>query len=127
MSKFSEYLSLIPKGLKNPEALIEGWANEIKLQFGTLREDEREEILRRRVICNTCPFNSINAKASPEYKELYGVNYKTNREDLHCAHCSCPVASKTASLTSDCGITSYNAIHQDKQIDLKWKVYKNER
>src|SRR6185437_16497077 len=114
MSKWVEYLKLLPKGFTNGEKIIEGWSNEIKLQFGTLEEDEREEILRRRVICNACPFNSINAQSSPEYKELYGVNYKTNREDLHCAHCSCPISSKTASLTSDCGITSYNLSHKDK-------------
>lgn len=123
MSKIVEYLKLLPKGVINGEKILEGWQNEIKLQFGTLQEDEREEILRRRVICSACPLNSINAQVLPEYKELFGIQYKTKRDDLHCSICACPIQSKTASLTSECGLTDYNIKNSDNVQELKWTKY----
>ena len=125
MSKFKEYLKLLPKGIGNFENIIEGWYNEIKLQNENLPEDEINEILRRRVICNQCPLNSVNAQSSKEYKDLYGKSYTTDRPDLHCSCCGCPIVAKTASLSSDCGLMDYNKEHKDKEQILKWRKYKN--
>ena len=41
MSKFTEYLKLIPKGLKNPQQVLEGWINDYN--FDNLPKEEVEE------------------------------------------------------------------------------------
>jgi hypothetical protein len=126
MSKFIEYLKLIPKGLQNPELIVEGWLKDIQLEYGDLPKDEIEEIVRRRAICNDCPLNSIKAQTSKEYKDLYGENYKTERTEFHCSCCGCPINKKSASLHSDCGLTYYNSNHPDNTQILKWNKYKND-
>jgi hypothetical protein len=116
MSKLTEYLKLIPAGIDNLPAVVEGIRNNVKLENGTLTQDEEDEIIRRRLICSTCPFMSLNAVAAG--------TYKTNRTDAHCTMCGCPIKTKTASLASDCGIATYNARNLDNQLQLKWEKYK---
>lgn len=123
MSKYLEYIKLLPKGLANIDKVFEGIVNETKLKYKTLSEDQQEEIIRRRVICQACPLNSINALESKEYKDLFGVNYKTDREDEHCSICSCNIALKTSSLGSDCGLSYYNETHPDNIQELKFTKY----
>lgn len=123
MSKFTEYLALLPKGLKSAKKIIEGVSNDVKLENGSLSKDKQDEIIRRRLICSMCPLNSINAQSSKEYKELFGKNYETKREDLHCSVCSCNIKLKTSSLDSDCGLTDYNEQHPENLQELKWKKY----
>lgn len=117
MSAIMEYLKLIPTVIENKEKIIEGIANNIKSNFGTLPEDEQKEIARRQLICKECPFNSSNAVSNP------ALNYKSNRFDEHCIHCGCNIQLKTSSLLSNCGIEIYNANHPDKQIPLRWEAY----
>jgi hypothetical protein len=123
MSKWSEYLRLLPEGLKNIPSIIEGVLNDVNLEYGSLDEDKREEIVRRRIICKGCPFMSENAKTSPEYKELTGSNYHTDRDDEHCTFCGCPIDTRTAALSKPCGINSWNRNHKDKPLTLKWEPY----
>jgi hypothetical protein len=123
MSKYLEYIKLLPKGLANIDKVFEGIVNETKLKYKTLSEDQQEEIIRRRVICQACPLNSINALESKEYKDLFGVNYKTDREDEHCSICSCNSILKTSSLGSDCGLSYYNETHPDNIQELKFTKY----
>lgn len=115
MSRLSEYLKLIPDGVKNLGGVIEGLRNELKMANGTLDEDEQDEIIRRRLICSTCPFMSKNAAKS-------GI-YATQRLDEHCIHCGCPIDTRTASLTSPCGIATYNKKHPEAPMELKWTSY----
>lgn len=117
---FQEYLRLVTLGLKNPKLVISGWLNYIKENVGNLPEEDVKIILDRRIICSTCPFNSLNAKDSPEYKQLFGEHYTTNRSDEHCSVCTCPLAAKTASLDSNCGLEDYNEEHPDNLQILKW-------
>lgn len=123
MSKLTEWIKLVPKVLKNPDKVLEGWINDIKLEHGDLSEDKIEEILRRRAICFECPFNSEKAKTSEEYKSLYGKNYQIQLEELHCSVCSCFIDKKTASLSSDCGLNYYNEKHPNNKQNLKWEKY----
>lgn len=123
MSKLSEYMSLLPRGLKNPGKVIEGIANEIKLQHGKLSENEQNEILRRRAICEGCPFMSENAPTSEEYFKMTGTHYETKRTDKHCSSCGCPLQTKTASFSTDCGLTVLNEKFPNKAIPLKWFKY----
>lgn len=121
MSKFTEYLKLLPKGLSNPKQVLEGWINDYN--FDNLPKEEIEVILNRRSICEECPLNSINAMTSKEHKDLFGFNYITEREELHCSICSCPIKQKTASLSSDCGLEYYNENNPDNKQPLKWNKY----
>lgn len=120
MSKFTEYLNLIPKGLKNPLKIIEGISNEIKSEFNLLTEEEQNEILRRRLICQQCPFYSLNAKTSKEYLDIFGEHYKTDRTDTHCSVCTCNEKLKTSSLDSDCGL---NTDEKTKHLELRWTKF----
>lgn len=124
MSKFGEILKLIPLALGNPEKIIEGWRNDIKLEKGELPEDEMEEILRRRAICYSCPFNSILAKTSPEYFNITGKHFETDRTDLFCSSCSCNISYKTSSLSSECGIYTLNEEFPNQKTEPKWFPYK---
>lgn len=124
MTNYFEYLKLVPRGLKNIDKILEGVVNNVKIKHGTLPEDEQEEIIRRRLICNTCPYFSTNAVVSTEYKEVTGEHYHTTREDKHCGFCGCPEEIRTASLDANCGIEVWNEQHPDKKLELKWKEWK---
>lgn len=126
MSKFKEYLKLIPKGLPNFDKIVSGVINEVKLEYGLLPEDEQEEIMRRRLICNQCPLFSKNVlKDQSEYVKLFGVEYSTDRlTENHCSICGCPEKIRTSSLEADCGLIDYNENNPDNIQELKWKKYK---
>lgn len=116
MSKFSEYIKLIPKGLKNLDKIIEGINNQVKMELGTLPETDENVIIGRRLICEYCPFNSKNATTAGWYV--------SSRTDEHCVHCGCPIKTKTASLDANCGIEEYNKQNPNFQIPLKWEKVK---
>lgn len=122
MSKTAEYLKMMVRGIQNPKQVLEGIVTATKLSNGNLPEDEQEEIIRRRVICATCPYMSQNATTSEEYLALSGKHYITEREEAHCSLCYCPIKSKTASLSSNCGIKSFNQDHKT-DLELKWTAY----
>lgn len=114
MAAILEYLKLIPKFFQNSEQIIEGIINDVKLKNGTLPENEQEEIIRRRVICASCPFMSENAKNNPS------LNYKSDRTDPHCSLCQCNIDYKTACLECNCGIEVHNMQHRDQMMEIKW-------
>lgn len=116
MGKLIEYIKLLPKGLKNIDHVVSGMRSQLKLQIGSLSEEDEDTIIGRRLICEQCPYNSKNAV------EL-GL-YSTQRVDEHCIHCQCVLLFKTADLTSNCGIEAYNKNNPDNQIELKWKKVK---
>jgi len=116
MGKLQEYLKLIPRGIANLDKVIEGLANEVKMEFGVLPQDDVDVIVGRRLICSHCPHNSINATK-------LGV-YATKRTDEHCIMCGCPIITKTASLESDCGIEQYNKNNPFSPLDLRWTKVK---
>lgn len=112
MSKLSEYIKLLPRAIKNIDKVIEGHRNNIRLENGTLPPEEEEVIIGRRLICQECPFNSINAVK-------FGF-YTTDRTDYHCTQCGCPINAKTASLSSNCGIEVHNDLYPESPIPLRW-------
>lgn len=118
--KLTDYLKLIPKGLSNPDKLIEGWYTELKSEAGFLPEEDTKKIIERRLICESCPYNSENAKTSEEYKELFGKNYESTLDFKHCAICSCPLRGKTSCLSCHCGLDTYNAKNPNNFQNLKW-------
>jgi 3'-phosphoadenosine 5'-phosphosulfate sulfotransferase (PAPS reductase)/FAD synthetase len=123
MNKLSEYLHLISRGIPNADKILDGIIKNVQLKHNNLPENEKYEIIKRRIKCEECPFNSRNAKTSPEYMELYGEHYKTHRAGFHCSACGCPIPVKTASLDSECGLQVYNNDHPDNIQELKWNKY----
>ena len=119
MSKLSEYLSLIPRGIKNVPQILEAVSNQTKMEFGMLSKDRQDIIIGRRMICATCPYMSENAKKGFVIENRERELYKTDRQDEHCIWCGCPVSTRTASLESRCGIEIYNEEY-GAQVPLKW-------
>lgn len=117
MSKVLEYLKLIPTMVKNREKIVEGIVNNLKLQNSNLEPEIEDEIIRRRIICEGCPFMSENAKNNPN------LNYKSDRTDKHCTICLCDINFKTASLESNCGIEIHNINNPDSPMALKWQRF----
>lgn len=118
MGKFVEYLKLLPKGLANLDKVVEGIQNQIKMELGVISELDLEIITGRRLICSQCPFMSVNA-------QRLGI-YHSAREDEHCIHCGCPIATRTASLESNCGIEDFNNAHPEEPLTLKWIAIKKD-
>jgi hypothetical protein len=114
-SKFIEYLRLLPKGLANIDKVAEGWINDVKLEKGKLSDGQAEEIVRRRIICNGCPFMSENMKGTP--------GFNTRRNEPFCTVCGCPIKAKTASLSSNCGIEDWDEQKNPLVPDIKWTAY----
>ena len=122
MSRLSEYLALVPRGIKNLPQILEAVTNQVKMEMGALPKEKQDIIIGRRLICATCPYMSRNAVKGYEIEGKTDV-YKTDRDDDHCIWCGCPIASRTASLEMNCGIQNYNHENQ-KDIPLKWKEEK---
>jgi hypothetical protein len=114
MSKISEYLQLIPDGIRNIDKVAEGIKNSVLLELGTLDEQSLNIIIERRKICAVCPYLSENAKKAGWYT--------TAREEEHCTMCGCPIKTKTASLASNCGIEVFNANLKPgaSPLQLRW-------
>lgn len=125
MGKIREYMKLIPRGIPNIKDIINGVINNVEMQYNGFPEEQRNEIIKRRVLCETCPFNNRNANSSKEYKEITGENYVSSRNDFHCSFCGCPIEIRTASLSSNCGIEYWNISH-NANVPLKWKKYGKE-
>lgn len=126
MTKLSEYLALIPKGLPKSVQIVKAIINNVRLKYDSLPEDERNEIVKRRIICTNCPYMSQNAKTSKEYFSLKSRNYESKRKEDHCSFCGCGVETRTASLDSNCGIDVYNKENPQNSLTLKWFKYGKE-
>lgn len=123
MSKITEYVSLLIKGAPHTKEIIGGILKNVQLKYGSLSEEEKTEIVKRRFICANCPFMSKNAITSNEYKELTGKNYKAYRKIDHCSFCGCGIEMRTSSLHSECGAETWNKEHPGNTIDLKWTKF----
>jgi hypothetical protein len=126
MSKLTEYINLAIKGLPYSMEILQSVVSNVQLKYNKLPEEERAEIIRRRVICATCPFMSKNAKTSEEYLFLTGSNYKSARDNSHCAFCGCGIEMRTGALTKDCGIETWNKENPKKTSPLKWTKFKED-
>lgn len=124
MKTLKDYIKILSKGIKDYDKVIEGWVNDAKLRNNLLSDEEIAIIIERRVICESCPLNSNNARISKEYFDLFGEHYTTDRKYLHCSICACPITKKTCSLESNCGLEDYNEDHPDNIQELKWKSIK---
>ena len=125
MSKFVEFLKLMPEIWINKTEILEGCINYVKEHHGKLPEDVQEEIVRRRIICEACPLFSLNTfNNDSEYQKLYGKKFESSRTDAFCVCCGCKEQVKTASMASNCGLESYNEEFPNNKQPLKWTSYK---
>ena len=135
-SKFREYLNLYAHALTDVDKVIASRWNKALDELNLLDEEKKRVAEQRLEICMACPFNSINAKTSQEFSELYrkgAINkgmtipdgstphYATNRDDkdVHCAWCGCDIDSKVLSMDGSCGLVNYNAVYGGNE-PLKW-------
>jgi hypothetical protein len=58
MSKLSEYIALIPRGIKNIPQILEAVSNQTRMELGYLPKQKVDVIIGRRLICATCPYMS---------------------------------------------------------------------
>lgn len=128
MSKYLEYAKLAFKGLKDIDKIAESVLTQVKLSYGTLSIEEQEEIAKRKLICHNCPLFSLNIKLNgdDEYKKLYNkpFDFKGRDKDRYCGICGCPEDTRTASLSSNCGLEHYNQTHPENIQELKWTEFK---
>lgn len=108
MSKILEYMALVPKGIKNIRQIVDGIVNDTMLEQGRLPQEEVDIIIKRRLICATCPHMSKNA-----------IDYKSDIDEEHCIWCTCFIKFKTANMDSVCGLKIYNQKY-NKNVPLKW-------
>lgn len=102
-------------------------STKVAKDFKLLDDDKKNIIADRMDICLNCPYNSRNATGSVEYRELFGDSYRTSRGEFHCAVCGCILEVKTASLSSNCGLESWNANNPERALDLKWRAVEKEK
>lgn len=124
--KFKEYAVMVGRGVLNLDKVIASRWNKALAAFDQLDPAKQAEADRRLQICLECPFNSLKAKTSPEFKGLYDGNYFTFRpdSDIHCAICSCPLEDKVLSMDEECGLKLYNLQHPDREPQpLKWEAF----
>lgn len=128
MSKFTEYLNLAIKGIPHSKDILDGIVNHVQLKYNKLPEDEKAEIVRRKVICQGCPFYSLNLfKDDTEYQKLYNKKFESTRYgERFCGICGCNEDYKTSSLNANCGLESYNVSHPNNQQPLKWTKFTKE-
>lgn len=117
MSILGDYLKVVKNGIKNGDKIIEALKISSLVKNGTATEEQIAEILRRKDICATCPFNSKNAKIHG-FKPL-ALPFQ------HCIHCSCRIGgdnTKEYCLSCNCGLTEWNKANPNAQIPLKWEA-----
>ena len=119
MGKLSEYMALIPRGMKNIPQILEAVTNQTRMELGILSPEKEAIIIGRRMICATCPYMSKNVKGFVEIEGMH-EQYHTDRNDEHCVWCGCPTSTRTSSLDSRCGLEVYNA-ERNANVPLKWK------
>ena len=120
MNPFADYIKLLKQGLKNSDKIVEGISMKTLKEFNLLNDEDKHTISDRMDKCLDCPYNSRNAQVSAEYLELFNKPYATGRHDFHCSLCGCLIELKTASLSSNCGIETWNERNPTKQMELKW-------
>lgn len=126
---FKDWLKLAKEGLPNIDKIAEGYINNIKEKNNLLSEEEVEEIVKRKLICEQCPLFSLNAfKDDTEYQNLFKKPftsaYKNREGERFCGSCGCPEKLRIYSLNSNCGLSSYNEKHPNNKQPLKWEAFK---
>ena len=125
--KLTQFLLLAKKGLPNIDKIAEGYLNNVKEKNNLLTQEQAEEIVKRKLICEQCPFFSLNAfKDDTEYQKLLGKPFdkESRKGESFCSICGCPEKVKVYSFSANCGLEDYNEEHPENIQPLKWTAFK---
>lgn len=114
-----DWITVVKNGLKNGDKVIEALIIAAKAKNEELSVEALAEILKRKEICSTCPFNSKNA---PKHGlKIFDLPFE------HCIFCKCLIGSeeggKEYCLSCQCGISEHNKRHPEQQMQLKWDKF----
>lgn len=124
-SLIKDYLNIVKAGLKNRDKIIEAIQVSAMIKnaenggLAKVSEEAVAEIMKRKDICASCPFNSKNAKKA-------GLPVPHAPYDEFCIHCLCRIGgddTKEYCLSCNCGLTEWNKENPDKQLPLKWEAF----
>ncbi len=127
MFAIKETIESILKGIPNSHHILNSLVTQVKGKYGYLSEPEQEEIVRRKLICHSCPLYSLNVrKDDTEYKRLFNKPFETEKKESSkfCSVCGCQEEMKVSSLSSSCGLSSYNEEFPNNKQPLKWAAFK---
>lgn len=114
------YIDLVKRGIENKDQIIEGLIKGAAVKNGEVDENDLAEILRRKDICDGCPFNSRNAIAAGVYNSV--LPYQ------HCTLCQCRIGgddTKEYCLSCNCGAEAYNKMYPHlPALEVKWRATK---
>ena len=119
MSTIKDWLTVVKNGIKNGDKIIEAmWISTQIKNEGNVSQEAVAEIMKRKEICKSCPFNSLNAEAN-------GLK-KLDVPFQHCIHCACRIGgddTKEYCLSCKCGISEWNRLNPGKEMPLKWEAF----
>jgi|SRR5580692_294075 hypothetical protein len=119
LKTIKEYTEVVINGIKNGDKIIEALIIGAKARNETIDPESLAEILRRKDICASCPFNSDNAKKEGLYRS--SLDYQ------HCILCQCRIGggdTKEYCLSCTCGAQAFNEANPHlKPIEVKWKPF----
>ena|SRR6202044_1730225 len=124
ISTIAEYLKTVRQGVLNADKMIEAMftsamvKNKLAGHNVDITDEAIAEIMRRKDICASCPFNSKNAIAA-------GI-HSSNLPYDHCIHCYCRIGyddSKEYCLSCKCGISEYNKKNPNNPLPLRWESF----
>lgn len=115
-----DWITVVKNGILNGDKIIEAMIVAAKVKNGSadISAEAIAEIMKRKEICKTCPFNSENA---PKHGlAIFDLPF------THCIFCKCRIGaddSKEYCLSCQCGITEWNKHNPDKELSLKWDSF----
>lgn len=118
VKSIGEYLNAVKLGIQNGDKIIEALTISTQAKNGKISDEALAEIWRRKDICETCPFNSKNAKAAKTYNS--SLPYE------HCILCKCRVGyddSKEYCLSCTCGVQVWNEQNPNQKMEVKWESF----
>lgn len=122
MSALKDYLHIVKEGIKNKDKIIEALVVSSQVKNNNVEPEALAEILKRKEICASCPFNSDNAAKLSGYKVPLGYG-------THCILCICRIGgedTKEYCLSCNCGINELNKRNAKIGIPpqpLKWSAF----
>ena len=114
----NEYVNLVKNGIKNKDQIIEGLIKGAAVKNGEVNEIDLAEILKRKDICASCPFNSAIGIANG--------TYRSNLPFQHCQLCQCRIGgedTKEYCLSCNCGAEAYNKMYPHlPALEVRWRA-----
>jgi hypothetical protein len=128
----NEYVEVVKAAVQNGDKIVEAIRTsalvkekEKKEKLGlpaddtTISDEAVAEIMRRKEICASCPFNSANAARDR--------NYSSALPFQHCTLCKCRIGgndTKEYCLSCNCGIDTWNKRNEHlTPMELKWTAF----